>query len=443
MLKNRLTGMRTGGILLAFFAGSSGCGPASVDLPALGIEPAGPAFATRGVVPCVHPMPRKVAFDAPTALGVSAQAAFAEVDASCTAPFKWTGAAEDTEIAVEVVLDRESVLEVTYPASDVCTNKLKVEADVVLSTSDGKLQVEGRGTFAVVLGAGPADQRLDPIMLPLELSIPAEALQRAGFQAVADGPYTLRVGGGGPACAGEIRRQNDATAGVVGSWSANGCPLGETALEADSSPALAVRLEQLAQAWREAHLKAAWDTGNTTELELDVNASAAPICQNHFRVVSVPVDVRYGTSDGVIPVHDALGKVDFSLLSDEPTVRLLVTEQTDCAVQPSPGYCESLSSAKLRLDIQYPNAPSRRLARLVVEGQVRGSSRNATTQHVLTVAGRPYAVECLLKFDCAVDQICDDGFCRAPARTQTRSGCAFDSDCPLGWHCSTGICSAL
>lgn len=435
--------MHTRRVSLAFLVGLVACGPSSSDLPSLDT---GRDLQTRGVVPCAHPMPKKAAFDATTAVGVSPQEAFAELEASCSAPLKWNAAGDDMnmnmpmDISVEVTLDRESALEITYPVRDTCTNKLTVEGNIVLSTPDGKLHIEGRGTFTYVPGGGPADDPLDPIAMPAELSVSAEALQRTGYPADPQGRYTARIGGAGAACAGEIRTAQDAASDLVGSWSANGCPLGEKAIDVDTSPALAVRMEQLAKAWRDAHLDAAWDTGDETQLELDVHARDAPRCQTHNRIVTVPVDVRYGTSDGVIPVHDALGRVDLALLSDEPTVRLVVSEQTDCTMQPQPGYCESSSSAEMRLEIQYPNTPSHRLAQLVVNGQVRGSARGATSQHVLTIAGAPYSVECLLEFDCAANQMCLDGFCRAPNSSQAQSHCTLDSDCSSGWHCDLGTC---
>jgi hypothetical protein len=199
-------------------------------------------------------------------------------------------------------------------------------------------------------------------------------------------------------------------------WSVDGCPLGEKSVEPDDSPALSVRMEQLAKAWRNARLDAAWETGTPTQLELDVTVSDAPLCQQYSQAVSVPVDVRYGTSDGVVPMHTAPGTVMLYLASTEANLSLTVEEQADCSQPAAPPYCETLSSASSSLSMQYPNTTGRRLGRLSIDGQLRGSTQAATPRRRLSIEGTPYQTQCLITTDCALNAFCEDGFCRLPAR---------------------------
>jgi hypothetical protein len=134
---------------------------------------------------------------------VSAREAFAEIEGQCTAPFEWTDA-EGTEMLVEVVLDRNSAVEVSYPATDFCAqNGLEVQGDIVLRTTDGKLTVRGRSKFKYTLHSSDL---LDPSQSPAELIVSAKAVSSTA----AEGRYVVRVGGAGPACAGEIRWKGDA-----------------------------------------------------------------------------------------------------------------------------------------------------------------------------------------------------------------------------------------
>src|SRR5262245_30624263 len=109
----------------------SGCAPPSLELPPVDSDGLVPVIPIRGVAPCIHPMPRQVGFDEPTALGISAQQAFSHLNGSCVAPFKWTpeahADAEDTDVSVQVVLDRASAVEVTHAASDFCTNEITIQ----------------------------------------------------------------------------------------------------------------------------------------------------------------------------------------------------------------------------------------------------------------------------------------------------------------------------
>jgi len=211
-------------------------------------------------------------------------------------------------------------------------------------------------------------------------------------------------------------------------------------VDADHSEALAARVALLDESWRDAHLDATWDNGNETTLDLDVEASSAPICQDALEAVTIPVEVRYGTADGLVPVHDARGVVHSLLRSEDALVSLRVTEETDCsALQPSAaaGACETPGTARLELTMQSPNDPPRRLGRLTVGGGPAGTS---TTSQVLAVAGTPNSVECLVTFDCAVDEICADGFCRAPATSSGSAFCSTDLSCGFGRYCRAGVC---
>lgn len=421
--------------MVAGLIGAVGCDEQPNRYPLLGKEQLDPAFPFRGVVPCAHPMPRSVGFEDATAVGVSAEQAFGELEGQCSAPFVWTSGvdAEETEISVEVVLDKESAVEVSYPATDACVDhELEIRADIALSTADEMFSARGRGKFTY----RAYDGTFGPVG-SATLVVSSGAVSGAA----ADGRYVVRVGGAGSACAGELRWEGDSEAvSPSGSWSASGCAVDLTRLAADSSPELTLRMEQLGKAWRDVRLDAAWETGDETQLELDVDASSARICRNQFGVVSVPVEVRYGTSDGAIPAHDALGTVVFASSDAEGSLRLSVEESSQCSTlpEPAPRYCENLSQATLRLDASHPNVPGQRLTRLVVDGTRVGSE--ASTQQVLHAAGTPHTVECLFTFDCPIDEICDDGFCRQPRREQRRH-CITDSDCiGLGGRCRVGTC---
>lgn len=424
--------MRQSPILLVFLAGSLACGPASLDPPPLQIQRPGFPIPTVGVVPCAHPIRRKIALDEPTAIGISARDAIAHVEGQCTAPLRWTSDAEATELSVQIELDPASAVEVTFPVSDTCANKLSIEGSFVLSSADGKLAVQGRGTFTY---SAPISDTLGPFEMPAELTF-ADALQASGAME----SYVARIGG---ACAGEIRRQEVGTAGttVVGSWTKSGCPLGEAAVDPERSPDLLARVEPLTKAWHDVHLDAAWNSGDRTTLDLDVTVSSAPICQGYYDTLSIPVDVRYGTLDAIVPAHRVPGHVSSSLSGADPALGLVVTEETPCTTQvPAPTYCEGLESAKLNLGVTYPNTPSQRLGRLTIDGPLRGSRSNGGTQRVLTFAATPHGVECLLEYDCAVDEICADGFCRGRTRTRPGWRCAFDTDCGPGNFCRAGVC---
>jgi hypothetical protein len=384
-----------------------------------------------GVVPCTHPTRRSVAFDELTKAGISAQQAVAHFEGQCSTPLHWTVGAEtqDSELSVQIELDQQSAVEVTYPASDACANKLTIEGDIVLSTADGRLDLHARGVFEYTR---PSRATLDPIESPATLSLPVEALQGVG-----DDAYAVRISG---ACAGEIY-QRDRESAVVGAWSRSGCPPRERAVDEVSRPEIGAYLKQLAKAWHQARLAAVWDSGDRTELDLDVAVSAAPFCMNPYGVVSVPVEVRYGTRDGLLPVHDAPGQARFNLFGDALNVRLELTQQTDCSAlsPPLPGYCEDLSSAELRLQVIYPNNGLQRLGRLFIDGPLREGSPRAKARQLLTFTGTPNTAQCLLTVDCPLGLSCVEGVCSA----QTSSGCTFDSQCSFGGRCRAGTCSSF
>ncbi|HTU62168.1 MAG TPA: hypothetical protein VMF89_27105, partial [Polyangiales bacterium] len=338
-------------------------------------------------------------------------------------------------------LDKRSALEVSYPATDACVkNELEIQGAIELSTADGKFSVSARSAFKYT---PYPDSPAGPLRSPAELIVPTAAVSGAA----AHGQYAVLVGGAGPGCAGELRWLGDARTGPAspgGTWSATGCPLGHEPVDPDSSPEVELRMQQLSNAWRDARLDAAWENGDKTQLELDVEPSSAPICKGRYGSVTVPVEVRYGTADGVIPAHDALGSVSFDVTKNEVSLRLSLEEETDCAARSmsAPRYCENLSAATLRLDAIYPNVPAGRLTSLIVDGTLIGSDPDAKTQEVLHAAGTPHAVECLFTYDCAVDELCADGFCRERSNNQASQRCATDSDCiGKGGHCRIGNCS--
>jgi hypothetical protein len=99
--------MRSGKIFFAFLVSVVGCDRPSPRQP-LAAARLTPTLPFRGIVPCAHPMPKSVAFDEPTAVRVTAQDAFADIEGQCTAPVVWatsgSSAAEEKEISVEVEL---------------------------------------------------------------------------------------------------------------------------------------------------------------------------------------------------------------------------------------------------------------------------------------------------------------------------------------------------
>jgi hypothetical protein len=247
--------------------------------------------------------------------------------------------APEVTVSVSLSLDEKSAREVNALDRDkagYCPASLAVDAELQLSTADGLLDVHAKPTLVYDTEHGAQPISLD--IRPSDL----EGLVRINALPSETVSVHLDLDGAGPACTGKIsleltRTDIEKDAGTsaegavatIGAWSTSGCPLGEKAFSMSSVRGMGLA-ERIAQAWKMASFPGTWDDALTTQLELAVSLSVATACIDPQGAVSIPVRIRYGTTDARIATHEVQGIVRAPATTSNDPLSLNFSDEMLC-----------------------------------------------------------------------------------------------------------------
>ncbi|MFM2417661.1 MAG: hypothetical protein RL385_2384 [Pseudomonadota bacterium] len=247
--------------------------------------------------------------------------------------------APEVSVSVSLSLDERSAREVNPENRDkagYCPASLAMDADLQVSTADGQLDLHARPTL--VYGA---DHGVQPISFDIRPS-DLEGLVRINALPSETVSVHVELDGAGPACTGEIRLElartdiekdagttAEGSSAAIGTWSTSGCPLGQKAFSMSSVRGMGLA-ERIAQAWKMASFPGTWDDAQTTDLELAVSLTNATACIDGQGAVSIPVRVRYGTTDARIATHEVAASVRAPSTASNDPLTLNLSDEMLC-----------------------------------------------------------------------------------------------------------------
>jgi hypothetical protein len=314
-----------------------------------------------------------VAWDAESELGTPAQA-FQAIEGRCEASLRWTAQSDlapeldpsrTASMHVEVQLDHDSVRLLERTAtSESCASELDVDATVTLRSDDGnidataKTKLRYRPDVPATLGFSLTNDEHHGA-----LSLRERQGESAMLRFVLDGA--------GMNCAGDITVSNSSmsadgtgrgVAGRIGSWSASGCPTGQAPFDVAREVAGGTLPELIERAWDGRSLEGTWSDGAQTTLSLQVSPLMAASCSEPragFDVVSLPVEVRYGTDDGRLEARVTKASVRAELARDGEALHSLslwisdelTCETSDSRLSYTQASCTQLKAATVQLNL--------------------------------------------------------------------------------------------
>jgi hypothetical protein len=352
--------------LAVFCLGSWGC-------DSLGTRKNSPA-STGDLHPCDGvPEVTALQWEDYTELG-SPTAAFTGIEGQCDGALRWSGDSEAktgaaVSMHVEVQLDHASARLVQHTDrkqhSSGCPNELEVSARVALHSSDGEVEVSENTKTKVRYR--PATATTFGFTLTPDEHRGSLLLQQRKGEATT---LSFELDGAGANCAGEIMLSTTSTAadgtgrgaaGRLGSWSASGCPLGQTPFDIEQAIGDSTLPALIAVAWNERVFKGTWEDGAQAKLSLQVTPLTAASCAEQraqTRSVTQPVEVRYSTDDGRLTARKTTANVRAGLTPEDELSELslwisdeMTCSSTDSRLDYTPTDCTHMKAATVQLGL--------------------------------------------------------------------------------------------
>lgn len=302
---------------------------------------------------CGDPTYEPVGWDELLGTSVTPAELFSPLEGECTSAFTWNAAAFNTnaikpesgesQMNVLVVFDRQSVRIGHYDENasgggdSYCPEfVLEATAHVSLTTEDGVFSDSGEITVTAGLDSQP---------LIMFFDVPLEQHQGSLQIVLGDeesGALHYRFGGAAASCIGEVNLSIDmelgqgesvSAEGRIGQWSSTSCGLNETEVDLTATlPSGRTALEEIERTWGDATYTGTWDDGKKTVLNVSLETTETTACRTNTTTL-VPVQMRYGTTDGRITEATAAATVDVSFAStgDVRSMQLWLSDDMNCA----------------------------------------------------------------------------------------------------------------